>query len=129
MAMMVMTQRAKQLSFYKGDDVMSRVLTTSNGTPISESNPLPVKMLGGGGGVDADDVYTKEETDDKFQEKGDYATTSDLNEKADKTELESKANTSDLDDKANKSELNDKASQSDLQDLIDRVIELEGSGD
>lgn len=28
---------------------MSRVLTTSNGMPVSESNPLPVKMSGGGG--------------------------------------------------------------------------------
>lgn len=27
---------------------MSRVLNTSNGSPVSESNPLPVKITGGG---------------------------------------------------------------------------------
>mgnify|MGYP001428699622 CR=1 FL=1 len=31
---------------------MSRVLTTSNGMPVSDSNPLPVKMQAGGGSGD-----------------------------------------------------------------------------
>lgn len=29
---------------------MSRVISTSDGLPVSESNPLPVKVLGGGSG-------------------------------------------------------------------------------
>lgn len=36
---------------------MSRVLSTSNGTPVSESNPLPVKVAGGGGGADGKSAY------------------------------------------------------------------------
>lgn len=35
---------------------MSRVLSTSDGTPVSESNPLPVKMLGGAGGKSAYEI-------------------------------------------------------------------------
>ncbi len=44
-----------------------------------------------GGVVDA---YTKAESDDRFQAKGNYATTTQLNDKADKTELTSKADQS-----------------------------------
>lgn len=36
---------------------MSRVLSTSNGMPVSESNPLPVQVIGGSGGADGKSAY------------------------------------------------------------------------
>lgn len=36
---------------------MSRVLSTSNGMPVSESNPLPVKVVGASGGTDGKSAY------------------------------------------------------------------------
>lgn len=67
---------------------MARVINTPDGRPVSENNPFPVKVLGGGGGVDPDNFYTKEESDERYQEKGDYATTEQLNAKVDDSELE-----------------------------------------
>lgn len=63
------------------------VLYTYDGKEISEDNPLPV-MMAGAGGVDLEDYYTKDETDNKYQEKGDYATTTQVNDKADKVALQ-----------------------------------------
>lgn len=78
---------------------MSRVLNTADGRPVSESNPLPVKFVGGGGSnMNPDDYYTKEESDGKYQQKGSYATTA---------------------------QLNNKANQSDLNELLKRVQDLE----
>jgi hypothetical protein len=36
---------------------VSRVLTTSNGMPVSESNPLPVKLQDNGGGATGESAY------------------------------------------------------------------------
>lgn len=64
------------------------VLYTYDGKEISEDNPLPVKMAGGVDDSALEDYYTKEEADNKYQEKGDYATTSQVDSKADKSALE-----------------------------------------
>lgn len=66
----------------------------------------------GGGNMDPNDFYTKEETDGL------------LAEKADQTYVETE-----LGKKANSSSLANKADQSALDDLISRVEALENAGD
>lgn len=51
-------------------------------------NLVDLLQNGGGGGVDPENFYTKEEADGRFQPKGSYATTAQLNTKADQTALE-----------------------------------------
>lgn len=57
---------------------MANVLYTYDGKLISDTNPLPVKLAGGVDEEVLEDYYTKEESDDKFQIKGSYATTAQL---------------------------------------------------
>lgn len=62
----------------------------------------------GGGGVDPENFYTKEEADGRFQPKGNYATTAQLNAKADQTALQ--------------------ALEAKVAELEAKVEELEGGG-
>ena len=66
---------------------MANVLYTYDGKLISDTNPLPVKVAGGVDEEVLEDYYTKKESDDKFQVKGSFATTAQVNSKADQADL------------------------------------------
>lgn len=65
-------------------------------------------LQNGGGGMNPEDYYTKVEADERFQPKGSYATTAQLNAKADQTALE--------------------ALEARVTTLEERVTQLEGGG-
>ncbi|MBT2215835.1 hypothetical protein KK120_08735 [Virgibacillus dakarensis] len=50
-------------------------------------NMVDLLKNAGGGGMDPEDYYTKQESDAKYQPKGNYATTAQLNNKADQVDL------------------------------------------
>ena len=60
-----------------------------------------------------------------LQEKGDYATKTELSKKADKAALSDKADSSELTDLATQASVNKKADSSELEALKARVAELE----
>lgn len=67
---------------------MAEVLYTYDGKLISDNNPLPVKMAGSVDDSALEDYYTKQETDDKYQVKGDYVTKSDVTSKASQSDVD-----------------------------------------